>query len=111
MEAKELKLIRTCSECPEQYDVIYKDHRIGFLHYRWGLFEASIYRRNDYKPVYTEIIGGEFDGILPPDRRAAVLKKGLEEVAKYFSIHPNAIILEQKNIVDLDMDEDGYEKL
>lgn len=111
METNELKLLCSCTQCPEQYDVVYKNHTIGFLHYRWGLFEASIYRQEDYKPIYTEIIGGEFDGILPPEKRSDILKKGLEKVAHYFSIHTQAIILEQWNTVDLDLDEDSYEKL
>lgn len=37
----ELQLIQTCSACPEQYDVFYKNLKVGYLRLRHGEFTVE----------------------------------------------------------------------
>lgn len=41
MKLEDLVLKLTCECCPEQYDVIYKGNRIGYIRYRRGLFTCQ----------------------------------------------------------------------
>lgn len=36
MNIKGLSFIKTCSACPEQYDVEYNGKQVGYIRLRWG---------------------------------------------------------------------------
>ena len=36
IKLSEIKLVKTCSACPEQYDAFYEDHQVGYLRVRHG---------------------------------------------------------------------------
>lgn len=39
--ASELKLVTTCSSCPEQYDVFHEGKRVGYMRLRNGTFRVE----------------------------------------------------------------------
>lgn len=41
MKIEDLVLEQTCEYCPEQYDVVYRGDRIGYIRYRSGLFTCQ----------------------------------------------------------------------
>lgn len=52
MNIKGLSFIKTCSACPEQYDVEYDGKQVGYIRLRWGGLTA------EYPYVGGEIIYG-----------------------------------------------------
>lgn len=64
MEADmKLKLVKTCSSCPEQYDVYHEGIRVGYMRLRYGFFRAECFGNI----VYTA--GTKGDGQFMEDER------------------------------------------
>jgi hypothetical protein len=110
MEAKDLRLIMTCGECPEQYDVVYHSKILGYLHYRWDLFEVNIYSGKN-RSIYVKQLGGEFDGKLSDEKRDTILKEARDIIAGFYSAHPEEMDEKNWEKCQGDMDEDPFTKL
>ena len=85
---EDLKLEMTCQACPEQYDVIYNRHPIGYLRYRHGSFSCHPYIDDDEINwsvlIYHWSNGGEMDGILDDDEQY-VIDEALDALCKYYN--------------------------
>jgi len=81
---KEIRLEKTCSACPEQYEAFIGDKQVGYLRLRHGYFYVSYPDCND-NIIYDAYPKG--DGMFEDDERAyyineakkAIYKKLLEE--------------------------------
>lgn len=75
-----MKLIRTCTAAPEQYDVINDGIQIGYLRLRHGHFTAQVH--GPHGPVVYEAntIG---DGIFDPNEREMHLRNALGAIVMY----------------------------
>ena len=78
MEIDGLKLIRTCFACPEQYDVLDKNHNVvGYLRLRHGFF------RVDYPHCGGETIWEAYpkgDGVFDYDEREFFLEMAVTAI-------------------------------
>lgn len=99
MKAKDLALSKTCGSHPEQYDVIYHGVTIGYLHYRWGVFEVVLHLFFVDTLIVNEVLGGEYDGKLPEDRRESILQGALEKIAAYYPYYQNRLSLEAADLL------------
>ena len=74
----ELELIKTCSACPEQYDVLLGAERVGYMRLRHGYFYASVPDVGG-RIVYEAEPNG--DGCFEPDERDHYLGEALWAIA------------------------------
>jgi hypothetical protein len=78
MEIDGLNLIRTCYACPEQYDVLDKDHNVvGYLRLRHGIFRVD-FPHCGGETIYRAVPKG--DGIFESDERDFFLGKAIEAI-------------------------------
>ncbi len=56
--------IQTCSACPSQWDIYTEDGEYIYARYRWGYLMLTLNPFRGEKRLYTEQIGGNFDGVL-----------------------------------------------
>lgn len=80
-------LIKTCSACPEQYDVYKGKMRIGYLRLRHGFFRAD-YPDCGGETVYEAEPKG--DGIFEDDERDKYLNEAVEALLKTHRAAANA---------------------
>jgi len=75
-----IRLVRTCAACPEQYDTFLGDMEVGYIRLRWG--ELTV-RCPDYEGqiVYSHDFNEEYKGSFDDD----------EESAKYLALAVAAI--------------------
>ena len=99
MKASDLTRQKTCGSHPEQYDVFYHGVRIGYLHYRWGVFEIGLYLLDCTTVISSNILGGEYEGQLPSEKRAAILKDAREQIVNYYPSY-HAGLLENSSMVE-----------
>lgn len=84
-----LKIICTCSACPEQYDVHDQDGQtVGYLRLRHGFFRAEAYVDGDEHIVYTATTEG--DGSFEPEERQGHLDRALDAIERALSPTPVA---------------------
>jgi hypothetical protein len=78
MEIDGLKLVQTCGACPEQYDVLDKDHyTVGYLRLRHGIFRVH-YPHYSGEVIYTAYPKG--DGIFESDEREFFLTEAVKAI-------------------------------
>lgn len=70
-------LFKTCSACPEQYDVFRGDERVGYLRLRHGYFYASVPDVSG-RIVYEAEPQG--DGCFEPDERDPYLAEAIAAI-------------------------------
>lgn len=72
-------LKKTCSACPEQYDVYLDDKQVGYLRLRFGVFSCD-YPDCGGETIYTAYPKG--DGMFDDDEREHYIKQALEKIKK-----------------------------
>jgi hypothetical protein len=98
MKASDLFLSKTCGSHPEQYDVLYHGVTLGYLHYRWGVFEIVLHLFFFDTLISNEILGKEYDGELPEDRRESILRGACEKIAAYYPYYQKRLALEAADL-------------
>jgi hypothetical protein len=73
MSDTEIRLVRTCTACPEQYDAMRGDDRVGYLRLRHGQFTVQL-RDPDGPVVYEVSVGNELNGMFTDGQRELFLK-------------------------------------
>jgi hypothetical protein len=68
-----LKLIRTCTACPEQYDVYDDVRQVGYLRLRHGVFYADYFPPNSGERIGVYEASPQGDGIFAPEERVHYL--------------------------------------
>ena len=69
MKIDDLLFIRTCSACPEQYDVYDPNNRlVGYVRLRWGLLYCS-YPDVDGEIIYEAEVGDGWTGSFQSDEQ------------------------------------------
>jgi hypothetical protein len=94
MKASDLTLAMTCGSHPEQYDVLFHGETLGYLHYRWGVFEIVLYLFSFDTPIASEVLGSEYEGELPEEKREAILQGALEKIAAYYPYYQKRLALQ-----------------
>lgn len=75
-----LRLVCTCSACPEQYDVFSKTgDKVGYLRLRHGVFRADVPDAGDETVYEAEPKG---DGVFEPEERTQYLTEAVEAIKK-----------------------------
>lgn len=74
LEIADLRLVCTCSACPEQYDVFDGDTQVGYLRLRHGYFRAD-YPDCGGETVYEADTVG--DGVFAENERMPQLEKAV----------------------------------
>lgn len=76
----DIKLVKTCSACPEQYDAFYDGNQVGYLRLRHGYFRVD-YGFCGGETIYdsSDVIG---DGCFDDDEREYFLSKAIEAISK-----------------------------
>lgn len=77
------KLVRTCSACPEQYDVFLEGEEVGYLRLRHGTFRA--YYPNWMSDEVVYLANPEGDGVFTPEEREDYLTRAIEALLKRHS--------------------------
>ena len=73
---KDIKLVRTCIACPEQYDAYVGEMYVGYLRLRHGAFRIDDAAGNVLKTYYPD-----GDGIFTSYEREKYLKKARKKIA------------------------------
>lgn len=73
------RLVKTCSACPEQYDVFLGDRLVGYLRLRHGFFRAEALG----EIVYTSATQG--DGSFAESERKTYLDKAIIEIDRFLA--------------------------
>lgn len=71
-----LELIRTCSACPEQYNLVIDDKPAGYFRLRHGEFRVDFPECGDETVYESEEMGG--DGLFDAAERGKFLAAGLK---------------------------------
>lgn len=79
IEINGLRLVCTCSACPEQYDVFDGDTQVGYLRLRHGSFRADVPDCGG-KTVYAAHTQG--DGVFEDDERLHYLTEAVAAIQK-----------------------------
>jgi hypothetical protein len=74
----DLKLVKTCNACPEQYDVFDGTKLVGYLRLRHGHFCANLFGPNGPIVYEATTIG---DGIFDESEREFHLNKAKEAIS------------------------------
>jgi hypothetical protein len=77
MNINGFKLIKTCSACPEQYDVFKDGVQVGYLRLRHGYFYASVPNCSDNVVYQAEPNG---DGCFNLDEREFYLTEAVKAI-------------------------------
>ena len=82
------KFKKTCSACPEQYDVYEDDKKVAYIRYRWGHLRVNPVTSEgniDFNTIiYEQSIGDSLDGELPDNLRHSLLCLIDNEIARYY---------------------------
>lgn len=78
-------LNKTCSACPEQYDVYKGGTQVGYLRLRHGRFRADVPDCGG-ATVYSAYPNG--DGIFDSDERDHFLGEAIDAISKYLKENP-----------------------
>jgi hypothetical protein len=70
-----IKLVKTCASCPEQYDVFFDGERVGYLRLRHGWFQADYLPAPGHETVYQAAPEG--DGSFKDHERKEHLDKAV----------------------------------
>ena len=90
---KELRFVKTCSACPEQYDVFnIKNEQVGYVRLRWGGLTCEC---PDYggEVIYSADVGDGWSGCFESEEQR---QEHLENIADAILTHINKI---QKPVV------------
>lgn len=85
MKIEELVLEQTCECCPEQYDVVYNEERIGYIRYRSGLFTCQPVIEGEIQ--YYFLVYENFDDwslTLHDDNRTDLISLSKERLVKFW---------------------------
>ena len=77
-----IKLIKTCSACPEQYDAYLGDRQVGYLRLRHGYFRVD-YPHCCGETIYEATTKG--DGIFDSDEREFYLNMAIHAIEERLS--------------------------
>ena len=80
-----LRLVKTCSGCPEQYDVFLGYEQVGYLRLRNGSFRADCPDCGG-ETVYESTANG--DGIFNDDERPIQLAKAMSAIERWIEGNP-----------------------
>ena len=75
-----IRLVQTCSMCPEQYDAYDGDQKVGYLRLRHGRFSVDVPDHNGVE-VYTASPQG--DGSFEYDERDYYLRFAVDAIQKW----------------------------
>lgn len=76
-----MKLVQTCSACPEQYDVFNEaGAQVGYLRLRHGLFTASV---PDAGGIDVYVASPNGDGVFESDERDGYIRAALAAIAAH----------------------------
>ena len=76
------KLVKTCSACPEQYDVFKDGKQFGYLRLRNGHFYASVPDCSAEVVYEASPVG---DGMFDDDERDMYLTEAIEAIDRYYN--------------------------
>lgn len=94
MYLKDIHFVQTCGSHPEQYDIRYQGMTLGYLHYRFGVFEINLSIFGEERVLYAKRLGGEYEGKLPAKKKAAVLHDAKKRVAAFYGQHQAKLVKE-----------------
>lgn len=83
MDEQKFKLKKTCSACPEQYDVFLDGEYVGFMHLRHGRFTVEYLDRQIYSAA--PLGDGSFDS---EGERRMYLNEGCKAIRQAMSQEP-----------------------
>ena len=90
MNADDVRLVKTCEACPEQYDAVGPaGEPLAYLRLRWGSFTV---RCPDVagEVVYDVGVGGDLTGAFRSERqREAALRRARRIIARWHSTNTN----------------------
>lgn len=78
------RFVKTCSACPEQYDVIMGDKKIAYIRLRWGVLTCQMGNSTIYEYYFNDNMKGCFDS---DDEREIFFGIILKVIMKYIWIH------------------------
>ena len=96
MKLEDLTLKQTCDCCPEQYDVIYNKDRIGYIHYRHGIFTCQPVIKNEIQYYY--LVYESFKNwhlTLYDDHREELLLKSKRKLVEFWNDFKNIKMLKK----------------
>jgi hypothetical protein len=79
----DIKLIKTCDACPEQYDAFYKDEQVGYLRLRFGIFTVQA---PDHKNtiVFQQEFPGDYKGNFTDEEREFYLDCAKQAIIEFY---------------------------
>ena len=66
---------QTCWACPSQWDIFTDRSEYIYARYRWGHLTLAL---NNYKPIFSEQVGGSLDGVMDIDELKELTKDILD---------------------------------
>lgn len=87
LEIDGLKLVCTCSACPEQYDVFDGERQVGYLRLRHGYFRADCPDCGGETVYESEPTG---DGVFELNERIPELTNAIKAIRKWMADHDTA---------------------
>lgn len=75
-----MKLVKTCSACPEQYDAYIGTEKVGYLRLRHGYFSVSLYGPEG-PTIYEDHPNG--DGAFTANERDYYLTKAVAAISAH----------------------------
>lgn len=82
-----LRLEKTCSACPEQYEVFEGESQVAYLRLRHGEFRADVPSCGGHTVYYTTSMRG--DGSFEPDERDFFLNAAIASVRRWMQLSDN----------------------
>lgn len=55
------RVVKTCSACPEQYDVFFNGEQIAYIRLRWGVLTCDLGKTEIYRYTFEDDTKGFFD--------------------------------------------------
>jgi hypothetical protein len=92
MKSQDLTFHCTSSRSPEQYDIVFAEQTIGYLHYRWGIFEITLFLSGEEVTIFSAKMGGEYDGAFRAKERHAVFRDAKTKIIDYIAANKVQII-------------------
>ena len=84
-----ITLVQTCGSCPEQYDAMVDDERVGYLRLRFGNFTV----KSGGEQVYQKYIGGGLTGSFKSEKqRRKQLKKAKKAIKRRLKREAHEIV-------------------
>lgn len=77
------RIVKTCSSCPEQYDVMMGDKKIAYIRLRWGVLTCRMGNSTIYKYYFNDNMKGCFDS---DDEREIFINDILKTILKYLTL-------------------------